>query len=246
MYQVGHLYETGIPVFGARHYSLRIPHTSSPVGENQVTYHEEIFSGELGQVGTQFDGLGHIGIGDLYYNSNSRHEFATAEGLTKLGVEHAGVFFSRGVLIDIAGYKGVDQLEGEYEITSDDIRGALQRQGTKIHSGDVVLIHTDWRSLWMKDNDRYVQTEPGIGLEAGQFLVDREIVMVCADNWAIEVVPNPDASLAFPVHQLFVTKNGIYNLENIITEELVHDGLYEFAFVYRSVSRVPQGRQGIL
>ena len=142
VYQVGHLYETGIPVFGARHYSLRIPHTSSPVGENQVTYHEEIFSGELEQVGTQFDGLGHIGIGDLYYNGNSRHEFATAEGLTKLGVEHAGVFFSRGVLIDIAGYKGVDQLEGEYEITSDDIRGALQRQGTEIHSGDVVLIHT--------------------------------------------------------------------------------------------------------
>ena len=37
-----------------------------------MIYHDEIISGELGQVGTQFDGLGHIGIGDLFYNGNNR------------------------------------------------------------------------------------------------------------------------------------------------------------------------------
>ena len=56
--------------------------------------------------------------------------------------------------------------------------------------------------------------------------------MVCADNWGIEVVPNPDESIAFPVHQLFLPRNGIYNLENIATEELAKDQVYEFAFIF--------------
>ncbi len=232
IYQLGHLYEAGMPLFGDRHYSLRIPFPAQPLGKNQVTYNEEIFSGELGQVGTQFDGLGHIGIGDLYYNGNSRREFGSAEGLTKLGVENAGVFVSRGVLLDVAGYKGVTMLGDTYEITAEDINGTLQHQNIEIHPGDVVLIHTGWGSLWMNDNDRYTRSEPGIGLEAAKFLAGQEIVMVGADNWSTEVIPNPDESLAFPVHQLLLAKNGIYNLENLITEDLARDKVYEFAFMF--------------
>ena len=52
------VYESGIPVFGTRHYSLRIPQMSGPLGENKTTWFEEIFSGEIGQIGTQFDGIG--------------------------------------------------------------------------------------------------------------------------------------------------------------------------------------------
>jgi kynurenine formamidase len=74
--------------------------------------------------------------------------------------------------------------------------------------------------------------EPGIGLDAGQFLVDEKVTMVGADNWGIEVVPNRDSALAFPVHQLFLTKNGIYNLENIVTDDLARHRTYEFAFIF--------------
>lgn len=232
IYQLGRVYETGMPVFGTRHYSLRIPAMSGPLGDNKVTWFEEIVSGEIGQIGTQFDGLGHVGIGDLYYNGFNRNEFAKAEGLTKIGVENVGAFVTRGVLVDVAGYKGVENLEGGYEITVADLEGALERQGTKITSGDVVLIHTGWGKFWITDNERYNASEPGIGLGAGQYLVDKEITMVCGDTWGVEVVPNPDESLAFPVHQLILPKNGIYILENIITEELAKDEVYEFAFVF--------------
>ena len=37
-----------------------------------------------------------------------QHDFAKAEGLTELGVENVGPIVTRGVLIDIAGYKGVE------------------------------------------------------------------------------------------------------------------------------------------
>ncbi len=232
VYELGRVYEDAMPLFGTRHFSLRIPQMSGPLGDNQVTWHEEIFSGEIGQIGTQFDGLAHIGIGDIYYNGLLQSEIAKAEGFVKLGVENVGAIVTRGVLIDIVGYKGVEHLEDKYEITADDLEGALRQQGITIGSGDVVLIHTGWGRLWITDNERYNGSEPGIGLDAGKYLVDQEIVMVCADNWAIEVVPNPNESISFPVHQLFLPQNGIYNLENIITEELAKDKVYEFAFIF--------------
>jgi len=231
-YQLGRVYESGMPIFGTRHYSLRIPKVFGPNGANQMFYHDEIISGELGQIGTQFDGLGHVGIGDLFYNGNRGSEFAKAEGLTKLGVENVGALVTRGVLLDIAAFKGVPMLEGGYEITLADLEGALRRENVTIRSGDVVLFHTGWGSLWMKDNVRFNQSAPGIGLAVGQYLVDHEITMAGSDTWAVEAVPNPDASLAFPVHQLLIPRNGIYIFENLATEVLARDNAYEFAFFF--------------
>src|SRR5678815_1665135 len=68
LYQLGHVYEAGMPMYGTRHYSIRIPQAFPMPGKNQAVYHDEVISGELGQIGTQFDGLGHLGLGDLFYN----------------------------------------------------------------------------------------------------------------------------------------------------------------------------------
>src|SRR5215470_17489735 len=232
VYQIGRLYETGMPMFGTRHYSLRIPQAFKIPGSNHPVYHDELVSGELGQIGTQFDGLGHLGIGDLFYNGNNRADFAQPEGLTKLGIENVGPLFTRGVLIDVARYKGVAQLEPSYEITPADLQSALQRQNVQIRAGDTVLIHTGWGSLWMKDNAKYGQTCPGIGVAAAQFLVEKEVTVVGADNWSVEVNPNPNASLGAPVHQLLLTRNGIYLHENLNTSDLARDAVYEFAYIF--------------
>jgi kynurenine formamidase len=232
VYQLGHVYESGMPMFGTRHYSLRIPQAFAMPGRNQAVYHDEVISGELGQIGTQFDGLGHLGIGDLFYNGNRRSEFAQAEGLMRLGIENVGPIVTRGVLIDVARFKGVEQLQGGYEITLADVQGALQRERVEIRPGDVVVIHTGWGALWMKDNPRFVESAPGIGIAAAQFLADKEVVVVGADTWGVEVMPNPDSSLSAPVHQLLIARNGIYLHENLITDALARDSVYEFAYMY--------------
>jgi kynurenine formamidase len=232
VYQLGHVYESGMPMFGTRHYSLRIPQAFAMPGRNQAVYHDEVISGELGQIGTQFDGLGHLGIGDLFYNGNRRSEFAQAEGLMRLGIENVGPIVTRGVLIDVARFKGVEQLQGGYEITLADVQGALQRERVEIRPGDVVVIHTGWGALWMKDNLRFVESAPGIGIAAAQFLADKEVVVVGADTWGVEVMPNPDSSLSAPVHQLLIARSGIYLHENLITDALARDSGYEFAYMY--------------
>src|SRR5687767_15277862 len=127
-YQLGRVYESAMPLFGTRHFSLRIPKVFGPTGSNQAVYHDEIVSGELGQIGTQFDGLGHIGVGDLFYNGNRGSDFAKPEGLSKLGVENVGPLVTRGVLVDVAAYKGRPMLDGGYEVTLADLEGALKRQ----------------------------------------------------------------------------------------------------------------------
>jgi kynurenine formamidase len=232
VYQLGRVYEAGMPIFGTRHFSLKIPQTFGPLGTNKTMYHDEVVSAEIGQVGTQFDGLGHIGVGDLFYNGNDRADFSKADGLTKLGVENVGAITTRGVLLDIPALKGVAQLAGGYEITRADVEAALAKQKTQIRAGDVVLVHTGWGGLWLKDNAKYNSGAPGVGLEAARYLVEREVVLVGSDTWATEVIPNPNPELQFPVHQLLIPRNGIYIFENLATEELARDGVYEFAFFF--------------
>jgi kynurenine formamidase len=195
-------------------------------------YHDELISGELGQIGTQFDGLGHVGIGELFYNGNKRGDFAAADGLKKLGVENVGAIVTRGVLIDVAKYKNVASLNAPYAITVADLTGALQRQKVDIRPGDVVLVHTGWGSLWMKDNAKFGASSPGLSVQAGEWLASKEVVVVGSDNWGVEAFPSQDPNVSAPVHQLLLAKNGIYIHENLATEVLARDNVYEFAYVF--------------
>ncbi len=238
IYQLGRVYEAGMPLFGNRHFSLTIPGspTGGPMGANGLVWHDEIVSGEIGQVGTQFDGLGHIGVRiggtDYFYNGFQRRDFSRAYGLEKLGVEKVGAFFTRGVLVDIAGFKGVERLEIGYVISPEDIEGALKKQGVAVEAGDAVFFHTGHGALWMKYNQLYNQGEPGIGMAAARWLAEKKIALTGADTWATEAVPGPDSSRAFEVHQFLIAEQGIYNLENLFLEELVGDEVWEFAFIF--------------
>src|SRR5204863_3732296 len=148
IYSLGRLYEHGMPLPGKRHFSLVIPGspTGGPDGENRIVYHDEMFSGEIGQIGTQLDGLGHIGVrmagDDYFYNGFRRSEFGKAYGLEKLGVQNVGVFFTRGVLIDVALFRGVKRMPIGDVITVADLQGACKKQGVEVREADVVLLRT--------------------------------------------------------------------------------------------------------
>ncbi len=238
VYSLGRVYEYGMPLPGKRHFSLTIPGspTGGPMGKNQGVYHDELFSGEIGQIGTQLDGLGHVGVhladDDYFYNGFRRSQFGTAYGLEKLGIENVGVFFTRGVLLDVAAARGKERLASGEVITPGDLENAAKVEGVEVRTGDVVVIRTGFGQLWMKDNAAYSAGEPGIGMAAARWLAARKIVLVGSDNWATEVVPPQDPERPFPVHQELMVRNGIYNLENLNLDELAADKVYEFAFVF--------------
>ena len=238
VYSLGRVYEHGMPLPGKRHFSLTIPGspTYPPSGKNQGVAFDEMFSGEIGQVGTQFDGLGHVGVrignDDYFYNGFKRSEFANAYGHMKLGVENVGPIFTRGILLDVAGHRKTDRLPAGYAITPDELQACLDATKLKIRPGDAVFIHTGHGGLWMKDNEAYGAGEPGIGMAAARWLTDKKIVLVGADSWAIEAVPPEDPDRPFPVHQWNLVRNGIYHLENLDLSEIAADKVYEFALVF--------------
>ena len=245
IYDIGRVYQAEMPLFGARVFAVRIPGTPTggPFGKNKLIYHDEFVSTEIGQVGTQFDGLGHIGCvtgkdGDMtemrFYNGFTEAEMANAYGLQKLGIEKLKPFFTRGVLVDVAGLKGRMLNVGE-EITVADVQAALQRANIaegSIRSGDAVFFNTGFGDLWMKDNAKFNSGQPGIGLDVARWCVSKELSLVGSDTWATEVVPNPNPDLAFVVHNELITKNGILNHENLDFTDLIKDRVSEFVYVF--------------
>ena len=200
-----------------------------PIANSRVA-NEELVVTELGQIGTQFDAFAHQMWGDSFYNCFKLGDIGTRSGFKKLGVENVGGLMTRGVLIDVAGLKGVDMLPTSYNITPEDLQQALAKANQKLNPGDAVVIRTGWSKLMGKENQRYGSVNPGIGIAAAQWLLTQEPMMIAADNCCVEVRPSePGHSL--PVHAMMLIQHGIYLIENLDLEALAAARAYEFAFI---------------
>lgn len=226
--------DKNFPAF--RHRSFRLyniqpgQQDGQTLGPNKFTFNDELVNGWTG-VGTQLNGIGHIGIDNVYYNGNKAADFVTVDGVTKLGIEKVPPIVTRGVVLDMTAHYGKDIIPGGTEFTVEDIQAVLKKQNITLRKGDVVLFNTGWLELVGKDNKKFLEMEPGIGMEAAQWLANQDIVAFGGDTWASEVYPNPKNKEEFPVNQFLLTKKGIYNLELIDSRSLVRDQIWEFLFV---------------
>jgi kynurenine formamidase len=200
------------------------------LGSNKMTYADDIINGWVG-VGSQLDGLGHAGIDQLYYNGVHGNDFMKPDGLTRYGTHALPPFVTRGVMLDMAKCAGKTRLDVGEAFNQAEIEACATKQKTPLKRGDVVLFNTGWMDLMTTDLPLYNKGEPGLGKGGAEYLASKEVMAVGGDTWALEVLPSEDANEAFPVHQVLLTKNGIYILENMDTRELAKDSAYEFMFV---------------
>nr|WP_229487999.1 cyclase family protein [Pseudoduganella lutea] len=200
------------------------------LGPNKFTANDELVNAWTG-VGTQLNGIGHIGIDNVYYNGNKAADFVTVDGIKKLGVEKVPPIVTRGVVLDMTAHYGKKIVPGGTEFTVADLLAVLKKQNLTLRKGDVVLFNTGWLELIGKDNKQFLEVEPGIGMEAARWLADQGIVAFGGDTWASEVYPNPHTKEEFPINQYMLAKRGIYNLELIDSRALVRDQAWEFLFV---------------
>jgi kynurenine formamidase len=228
--------ETGpdSPAYPPRSYSMTILQlddgTGTPLGSNKATGNDDLMNLWMG-IGSQIDGLGHMGINHVYYNGNKASDFITPKGLTKLSIDRLPPIVSRGVLLDVAKLMGKDILDEGTAINSAEIKAAAKAANIKIEQGDVVLFHTGWLNVMDSDPQRFMAGEPGLGVDGAKYLAGLGVVAVGSDSWALEVLPSEDSAQAFPVHPELLAKNGIYILENMDTRALAADGVSEFLFV---------------
>jgi kynurenine formamidase len=232
-YALGIPVDTKTPAYPPRTFKITIVQPGqagiSGLGPNKATYNDDILDTWVG-IGTQLDGLGHLGIEHVYYNGNKLADFADPTGLKKLGIEKVPPMVARGVLLDMAAYYNTDVVKEGTAFNVKEIEEAAKKQGVEIRQGDVVIFHTGWLSLIGKDDKRYSAGEPGLGVEGANYLTGKGVVAVGADTWGLEVLPF-ETNNVFEVHQTLLAKNGTYILENIDTAELAKDKGYEFLFV---------------
>lgn len=221
------------PAYPPRSFQLTVLQTGdgtgAPLGSNGATGNDDLLITWMG-IGSQIDGLGHMGENHVYYNGHRAQDFVDPKGLKKLGTHALPPIVTRGVLLDMTQALGEDPLPAGTVFNRKHIRAAERRAGVRIEPGDVVLFHTGWLKAY-GDDFEIAWGEPGLGVGGARYLAKRGVVAVGADTWGLEAVPHEHSGVAFPVHVELLAKNGIYILENMDTTALAADGPGAFLFV---------------
>ena len=162
-----------------------------------------------------------------------------------LGAETIPPIITTGILLDVKKYSNNNNnfKAGEF-ITEDHLKKALKNtpiiKDRGILAGDVIMIYTGWSDYYQDpDIDKiYYSTAPGISYGAAKYLSSKKVVGVGLDTCCVDARPDPNnptkfkqppgtpPNQSFPVHDYFLTKVGIYTLENLNLKKIASDSVY--------------------
>lgn len=182
-----------------------------------------------GHVGTHIDALAHFSRhGQLHDGAPVAGAQSHAGGIGRLSVDTISPILRRGILLDVAGYLGLEALPVDFGITPEHLEETSRAQGVEILPGDVVLVRTGW-ARYFRDPQRYISgiAGPGPELPGAVWLGEHGVFAAGSDTVAFERVPNPE----LPVHVHLLVEKGIHIIEVLDLEPLAADRVYEFAFV---------------
>jgi kynurenine formamidase len=203
---------------------------------------------------THVDPLVHLWYGDKVYNGYNVEEVIFHDKGTVKANANAYITKSaqRGVLLDVARFKGVDYLGDKYLITPKDLDDTAKWAGVKIEPGDAILIRTGFMKHW---SDKIIKSggtlrwsatgdgEPGPGGDCIAWIQKKKIGLIGADNIAVEhIVPVEEKWNRIykvgliPLHVAVLQMLGcpmqeLLNLD-ALSEDCAKDGVYEFLYVW--------------
>src|SRR5262245_35053095 len=101
--------------------------------------------------GTHMDALCHQACGLQLFGGLPTDEVETPFGFTQLGIESAPPLLGRGVLLDIAGWKGATMLPPKYGISADELIACATAQKVEVRKGDILLVRTGFATIWDRE-----------------------------------------------------------------------------------------------
>ena len=191
------------------------------------------------QGSTQYDALGHVWFGGKIWNGYDAR--TTIGGLGKASVEpiaQRGVV-GRSVLLDMARFRGKDNLDAGETFTHDDLLACAEAQGVTIAKRDIIIIRTNFLKLFFELGDKFYEgfCEPGLvySPELVQWFQDMEIPNLVTDTIANEVTTDPNNGVALVLHNalmrnLGITLTEIADLEKY-ADDCADDKRYEALYV---------------
>jgi len=240
----GKVFDLGIPVAadGPNGTHRQNPlHVMLETGQGQQipcgTRYSDDYIAMPSQSSTQWDALAHVYYDDRLYNGFAASSI-TVKGAGRCSIDkQAKGIAGRGVLLDVAALYGVEWLPAGTVITPADLDAAAERQGgVQVGAGDVLLVRTGWRRKFLTEHDsaQFLAGEPGLGMGCCEWLKERDVAAVAADNWAVEVLPGEVPGEFLTVHLVLIRDMGMTLGELLDLEELAADceadGVWEFFF----------------
>ena len=172
---------------------------------------------------THMDALCHMWAGDRIYNGH-RALWVRSYGARRCGIEKAGPVVGRGVLLDVAAFRGVAHLAAAERIDAAALAGCAAAAGTDIRPGDIVVVRTGWPAVWMQDGaEAYWTGQPGLSANGGAWLAERDVAMVACDNAAngsLDVRQMATEDIDGDLHLTFLWRHGIHLAEMLWLEDL--------------------------
>lgn len=179
-------------------------------------------------VGTHLDGLAHIGADGCLAGGVATAD--VEEGIRGFsggfGMESVPPLIMPAVLVDIAGFQGVDEVAADHQISSKELADALVRQEAAIPEGGALLIRTGYGRGW-PDVKVSMTASPGPGLEAVEWAWDQGARLYGSDTIVFERLP----SESYPVHRELLVHRGVHILEALALDGLAEAKAWEFLVI---------------
>jgi kynurenine formamidase len=159
--------------------------------------------------------------GVVIYNGGKAAEVALPCGLTfaDMLAQKDGIF-TRGVLLNIAGARGVEWLTPDEGVYAADLDAAEKRQRVRVESGDCIFVYTGLQKREAAEGPENLGQRVGIMPDAIKWMHSREIAVYSGD--CVDAFPNPyGARYVIYFHAIALAAMGLILLDIPALEPLV-------------------------
>ena len=179
---------------------------------------DSFFMSYHGYAHTHMDSFCHFLYDGKMYNGYSK-DTVTDNGAAKCSIiNFKNGIMSRGILMDMARYKGVDWLEPGTPILPEDLEGWEKKAGIKVGAGDIMIVRTGRFARRAAKGPWSVNQEglAGLHVSCGPWLHARDIAVLGGDG-AQDVLPSGVDGVQ-PVHTLCLVAMGVPIFDNLDLE----------------------------
>jgi kynurenine formamidase len=168
------------------------------------------------QSATHWDGLTHCSAEGMFYNGFWVGTAGASAGARRLSTHLlAHHVAGRGVLLDVARFRGVARLPPGEPITGANLSACADEQGVELRAGDIVLIRTGELGWFYRTDPEgragyFSGGNPGLDLGSVDWFHAHDVAAAATDNRTFEVVPWRDESgPAYPLHARLIRDLGL-------------------------------------
>ena len=172
---------------------------------------------------THIDALCHTAVdGRMYNDVDLREVKSTGAWRNGLGAATTAIA-GRGVLLDLAGARGLDWIEPPEVLGPEDLEAAVAHQGVELLPGDILFVSMG-RDARREQLGRWNPFDPGLvgmGPECIPWLKAHDIALLGTDGISDPLPPVPGSAWPFPLHQICISAMGVHLIDNLDLAPLV-------------------------